>query len=79
MTFHGTRAGLIKALLNYNSRGDWVLYFHSTLVRSLGEAGEIEPETSALMVELDVDETSFSDKVSLNTSHTGNLNLNFLT
>ncbi|XP_059162811.1 DIS3-like exonuclease 2 isoform X2 [Physella acuta] len=34
-----------------------------TLARSLGEAGEIEPETSALLIELDIDDSPFSDKV----------------
>ncbi|XP_059157006.1 DIS3-like exonuclease 2 [Physella acuta] len=34
-----------------------------TLVRSLGEAGEIDPETSALLIELDIDDSPFSDKV----------------
>ncbi|KAK6965281.1 DIS3-like exonuclease 2 [Biomphalaria glabrata] len=33
------------------------------LAKSLGEAGQIEPETEAMLIELDVDDTPFSDKV----------------
>ena len=32
-------------------------------MRSLGEAGQIEPETEALLMEYDVEDTPFSDQV----------------
>ncbi|KAH9492825.1 DIS3-like exonuclease 2 [Bulinus truncatus] len=34
-----------------------------SLAKSLGEAGQIEPETEAMLIELDVDDTPFSDQV----------------
>lgn len=34
------------------------------LARSLGEAGQIEPETVAMLIELDVDDSPFSEQVS---------------
>ncbi|XP_041377898.1 DIS3-like exonuclease 2 [Gigantopelta aegis] len=38
-------------------------YANGHLSRSLGEAGQIEPETEALLIENDVDYSEFSDKV----------------
>jgi len=34
------------------------------LVRSLGEAGEIEPETDGMLMEYDIDTDEFSQEVS---------------
>ena len=35
----------------------------SALARSLGEAGQIEPETQAMLIEMDVDDSPFSEEV----------------
>ncbi|KAJ8320664.1 hypothetical protein KUTeg_002251, partial [Tegillarca granosa] len=46
---------------------DWLdnsLMAHGTLMRSLGEAGEIEPETERILIENDVDYSEFPQKYS---------------
>ena len=35
----------------------------SQLMRSLGEAGQIEPETEGLLMEYDIDSSDFPEKV----------------
>lgn len=37
--------------------------FFSDLMRSLGEAGEIEPETSSFLAEYEIDDSEFSQEV----------------
>lgn len=44
--------------------GKFLLTF-STLMRSLGEAGQIEPETEGLLVEYAIDFTEFPDEVNI--------------
>jgi hypothetical protein len=39
------------------------VFFGSVLARSLGEAGELEPETAALLADNDVDDSEFDEKV----------------
>ena len=41
------------------------MYLCRRLARSLGEAGEIEPETEGILMEHDVDYSDFSEEVSL--------------
>ena len=41
------------------------ILFFSELARSLGEAGEIEPETEGILIANDVDTSDFPKKVSL--------------
>ncbi|KAK3795592.1 hypothetical protein RRG08_010546 [Elysia crispata] len=36
---------------------------HGSLARSLGEAGQVEPETQAMLIEMDVDDSPFSEQV----------------
>ncbi len=40
------------------------IFLYSHLHRSLGEAGEIEPETEGMLIEHGVDYSDFSDEVS---------------
>ena len=42
--------------------------FHSTLARSLGEAGEIEPETEGILIENGIDYGDFPPEVTFLTS-----------
>lgn len=37
--------------------------FRSLLAKSLGQAGEIEPETEGMLIEYEVDFSDFSDEV----------------
>lgn len=37
--------------------------FFRSLVRSLGEAGEIDPETASILYDNEVDDTEFSEEV----------------
>ncbi|XP_063412555.1 DIS3-like exonuclease 2 [Mytilus trossulus] len=39
------------------------MYSHGELMRSLGEAGEIEPETEGILIENDVDYSEFTEEV----------------
>jgi len=39
-----------------------ILVFHRNLMRSLGEAGQIEPETEGILIENDVDYSEFSEQ-----------------
>jgi len=44
------------------------VFFHSTLARSLGEAGEIEPETEGILIENGIDYGDFPPEVTFLTS-----------
>lgn len=40
-----------------------LMFSHSRLAKSLGQAGEIEPETEGILVEHEVDFSEFSEEV----------------
>lgn len=51
----------LTVLNSWNQLFLWFLY--TVLQRMLGEAGDIEPETEAMLLEYDVDESDFSEEV----------------
>ena len=42
---------------------DCMHWWNRRLLRSLGEAGEIEPETDGMLIEYNIDTSDFSDEV----------------
>jgi len=40
-----------------------IVWWFRCLLRSLGEAGEIEPETDGMLIEYNIDTSDFTDEV----------------